>query len=73
MLVNDNSLVAWHRIKEQCPVNTLSALILQRQQLPVLNRHKEQLTSALLVEEERGGYKGALILLYLKVLYLILW
>eukprot|EP00953_Heterococcus_sp_UTEX-ZZ885_P016584 9327-Heterococcus_DN1.PRE.2 len=38
MLVNDNSLVAWYRIKEQCPVNTLSALVLQHQQLPAWYR-----------------------------------
>eukprot|EP00953_Heterococcus_sp_UTEX-ZZ885_P011885 6859-Heterococcus_DN1.PRE.1 len=34
MLVNDNSLVAWYRIREQCPVAVLSALIAQRKQLP---------------------------------------
>jgi hypothetical protein len=38
MLVNDNSLVAWHLIKEQCPIKTLSALVLQREQLPLWYR-----------------------------------
>jgi hypothetical protein len=33
MLVNDNSLVAWYRIRECCPVAVLSALIAQREQL----------------------------------------
>jgi hypothetical protein len=34
MLVNDYSLVAWSRIRGQCPVAVLSALIAQRKQLP---------------------------------------
>jgi hypothetical protein len=29
-----NSLVAWYRIREQCPVAVLSPLIAQRKQLP---------------------------------------
>jgi hypothetical protein len=38
MLVNDNSLVAWYSIKKQCPVRTLTAVVLQREQLPVWYR-----------------------------------
>jgi hypothetical protein len=34
MLVNDNSLVAWYRIKELCAASPLSALVLQREQMP---------------------------------------
>jgi hypothetical protein len=34
MLVNDNSLVAWYRIRECYPVAVLSALIAQREQQP---------------------------------------
>jgi hypothetical protein len=35
MLVHDNSFVAWHGMRELCPVKTLSAVVLQREQLPV--------------------------------------
>jgi hypothetical protein len=36
MIVSDNSLVAWYRIRKQCSVaSTLSALVVQREQLPV--------------------------------------
>jgi hypothetical protein len=45
MLVNDNSLVAWYRIKKRCPVNTLSALVLQHQQLPVWYRRLVSMTA----------------------------
>jgi hypothetical protein len=39
MLISDNSLVAWYRIREQCTVaSTLSSLVLQREQLPVSYR-----------------------------------
>lgn len=39
MLISDNSLVAWYRIREQCTVaSTLLSLVLQREQLPVSYR-----------------------------------
>jgi hypothetical protein len=39
MLISDNSLVAWYRIKEQCAaIATLAALVVQREQLPVSYR-----------------------------------
>jgi hypothetical protein len=54
MLVDDNSLVASYRIREQCTAaSTLSALVVQREQLPEWYRMlvkitKQELMSVLL-------------------------
>jgi hypothetical protein len=44
-VIDDNSLVAWYRIKEERPVNTLSALVLQHQQLPLWYRRLISMTA----------------------------
>jgi hypothetical protein len=46
MLVDDNSLVAWYRIREQCTAaSTLSALVVQREQLPEWYRMLVKITA----------------------------
>ena len=52
MLVSDNSLVAWYRIKDQCSVvSTLSALVLQREQKPAWYRKLVSIATQELMSE----------------------